>query len=66
MLIIHAGEAGTDKEVDITHVVQNEGKLAEEHYIRIYRHGGRMLDISDLIASYVLGREAAAELKRHL
>lgn len=66
MILINGTEAGTSKNVTITHKVENQGKLTEEHIIRIYNSDNRVLDIKNLIGSYVLGPDAAKELKAHL
>jgi len=66
MLLINGMEAGTSDSVTITHKVENQGKPTEEHIIRIYRSGNRVLDIKDLIGSYILSADAAKELKAHL
>jgi hypothetical protein len=64
MLLIKVTDHPTADEVVLTHEVKNEGKMTEEHHIRIHPVKGNVEGRP--IAHYVLDKAAAAELKRHL
>jgi hypothetical protein len=64
MLLIKVTDHFTSEIVVMTHEVKNEGKVTEEHHIRIHPEKGEV--DGKPIEHYVLGKEEALELKRHL
>lgn len=69
MMLIENVTDQTDKnrQVNMTHEVKHAGTQREEHFVRVYKPNHAAGPFAgDLVASYVLSREQAAELKRHL
>ena len=64
MLLIKITDQETLDEVALVHEVKNEGKVTEEHHIRIHSVKGNVE--GKPLHHYVMGKSEAAELKRHL
>jgi len=60
MLILTATNQDGLEEITVEHEVKNEGKVTEEHHFRLRKRNDQR------IIYFVMGRDAARELRRHI
>jgi hypothetical protein len=60
MIVLKATNQDGLEEITVEHEVKNEGKVTEEHHFRLRK------DNDQRIIYFVMGRDTARELRRHI